>query len=114
MAVTPQEFFSKNMKWFALAFFLLFIFSSVRSCNHNMGVKITEKHNMHTIDSLTKNRDILLETIKEKDFRIEQLNEKLDIATKYGNDFRTLAEQATKRNTTIINNIPKEDTTKRK
>ena len=73
-----------------------------------------EKHNMHTIDSLTKNRDILLETIKEKDLKIEQLNEKLEISNKYGNDFRTLAEQATKRNTTIINNIPKEDTIKRK
>ena len=40
MAQTPQEFFNKNMKWFALALLFLFLFGLVRNCNHSMGMKI--------------------------------------------------------------------------
>lgn len=41
MAVTPQQFFSKNLKWITLALFFLFAFKSVQSCNRNMRLNIT-------------------------------------------------------------------------
>jgi hypothetical protein len=59
MAQTPQQFFEKNVKWFAIAFFVLFCFKVVQGCNRNMGMRISEKKAVYTIDSLTKKADIL-------------------------------------------------------
>lgn len=64
MSQTPEQFFTKNMRWFALAFFLLFFFKSVQSCNRNMGTRVTEKKTTYTIDSLTKKADLLERTLE--------------------------------------------------
>ena len=37
--MTPQAFFSKNIKWFTLAFCLLFLFQCTKTCNRNTQLK---------------------------------------------------------------------------
>jgi hypothetical protein len=114
MAQSPQEFFSKNTKWIALILLFLLIITLIRNCNHNIGIRIAEKQYKYTIDSLNKKVDILSDTLKEKAFEIRGLRDRIGLENKRATDFQTIAEQATKRNTTIINNIQKDDTTKRK
>lgn len=117
MAITPQEFFSKNMKWFALAFFVLFLFKSVQSCNRNMGTRITEKEYKHTIDSLTKKYDILeresTATIKELEFQLKIERKNAEDADKRANAVQSVAEKI-RANTTVNVRGAEIDTTRRK
>ena len=52
MALTPQQFFSKNLKWIALIIFILFIFKTVQSCNRDMSLNMTKGEYIYQIDSL--------------------------------------------------------------
>ena len=119
MAMTPQQFFSKNMKWFALALLILFLFNSVRSCNRNMGTRITEKQYKHTIDSLTKKYDILEKqssaTIKEFEFQLKLESKKAEDANKRADAVQSVAEKIKSNTTTTVNVRGAEvDTAKRK
>ena len=53
MAVTPQQFFSKNMKWIVLVLFILFMVKSVQSCNRNMTITQLDTEITHLNDSLS-------------------------------------------------------------
>lgn len=104
MAVTPQQFFSKNMKWFTLAFLILFLFKSIQGCNRNMGTRLSEKETKHTIDSLQKNNDILLDSIKRLQFTIRQTEMKLEAANEkadYANKRADAVTEVAKRNNII-------------
>jgi hypothetical protein len=104
MGITPQQFFSKNMKWFALAFFILFLFKSMQSCNRNMGTRISEKEYRHTIDSLTKKHDILIDSIKRLQFTIKQTEIELGAANErveYANKRADAVTEVAKRNNVI-------------
>lgn len=107
MAITPQEFFSKNMKWFALAFFILFLFKSVQSCNRNMGTRTTEKEYKHTIDSLTKKYDILerqsSNRIRDLEFELRLETEKTEEANKRAAAIQSVAEKVKTNTTTTVN-----------
>lgn len=107
MAITPQQFFSKNMKWFALAFLLLFLFKEIQSCNRNMGTKLTEKEYKHTIDSLEKKYDILdKETssmIKRIEFELKLEKEKAIEANKRADAIQSVAEKIKSNTTTTVN-----------
>lgn len=117
MAQTPQDFFSKNMKWFTLAFFILFLFKSVQSCNRNMGTRVNEKEYKHTIDSLTKKYDILERestvTIKQLEFELQLEREKAGEANKRAEAVQSVAEKI-RANTTVNVRGAEVDTTKRK
>jgi len=115
MAQTPQEFFEKNIKWFALAFFILFLFKSVQSCNRNMGVRVTEKQAKHMIDSLNKDRNQLVDTVKTLRWENKILKNSLEGEKSIRQAVQSVAEKQAGKNTTINNNItiPK-DTTKNK
>jgi hypothetical protein len=107
MAQTPQQFFSKNMKWFALALLCLLIVGSVRSCNHNMGARITEKEYKHTIDSLTKKYDILEKessaAIKQLEFQLKLESKKAEDADKRADAIQSVAEKIKSNTTTTVN-----------
>lgn len=114
MAQTPQEFFNKNLKWITIVIIVLSMFGAIRSCNNNMGTRITDKKNAHTIDSLLKKVDILerqLELCKTgskiKDDFIDSY--KLQKEAEY--DIR---RKEAEKKVTINNNItiPKDTTTK--
>lgn len=107
MTMTPQDFFSKNMKWFALAFFILFLFGSVKNCNRNMGTKLSEKEYKHTIDSLTKKYDILerqsSSRIKDLEFELILEKEKAEEANKRAAAIQSVAEKVKTNTTTTVN-----------
>lgn len=115
MAQTPQQFFEKYMKWFALAFLLLFLFKSVQSCNRNMGTRVTEKQTKHMVDSLNKDRNQLVDTVKTLRWENKILRNSLESEKSIRQAVQSVAEKQAGKNTTIINNIPNlSDTTKRK
>jgi len=119
MAVTPQQFFEKNMKWVALILLFLLMFKFMQGCNRNMGNTIKEKTYVHTIDSLNKKYNSLKEesqdSIKKLNFELRLSSEK----TKSANDRATAVQSAVeklKSNTTITVKGAEEvkDTTKKK
>lgn len=117
MERTPQQFFSKNMKWFTLVFFILFLLKSVQSCNRNMGNRIIEKQYKHTIDSLTKKYDIFeKETttiIRQLEFELKLEKEKAGEANRRAEAVQSVAEKI-RANTTVNVRGAEVDTTKRK
>jgi len=117
MGTTPQQFLSKNMKWFALAFLFLFLFKSIQSCNRNMGTRLTEKEYKHTIDSLTKKYDIFeKETttiIRQLEFELKLEKEKAGEANRRAEAVQSVAEKI-RANTTVNVRGAEVDTTKRK
>jgi hypothetical protein len=119
MSQTPQQFFEKYMRWFALAFLILFLFKSVQSCNRNMGTRHTEKEYKHTIDSLTKKYDILERVssarIKELEFELRLQSEKAGDADKRAAAIQSVAEKIKSNTTTTVNvRGAQADTTKKK
>lgn len=107
MGTTPQQFFSKNMKWFALALLFLFLFKSIQSCNRNMGTRSTEKEYKYTIDSLTKKYDILEKestaTIKQLEFELKLEREKATAAEQRATAIQSVAEKIKSNTTTTVN-----------
>jgi hypothetical protein len=116
MAQTPQQFFEKNMKWFALAFLCLFLFKSLQTCNRKMVTRISEKEYKHTIDSLTKKYDILekssSDTIKKLHFEIKLQTEKAGEADKRATAVQSVAEKM-RANTTVNVRGAQIDTTRK-
>jgi hypothetical protein len=117
MATTPQQFFEKNMKWFALALLVLFLFKSVQSCNRNMGTSLTEKEYKHTIDSLEKKYDILYKEtsvrIGELEFQLKLEKKRAEDADKRADAIQSVAEKM-RSNTTVNVRGAEIDTMKRK
>ena len=115
MAVTPQQFFSNNMKWCALAFFILFLFKSVQSCNRNMGTVSKEKEYKNTIDSLTKKVHILENDNKQLSFELQFQTEKAEESERRAIAIQSVAEKIKSNTTTTVNVRGAEvDTIKRK
>jgi predicted ribosome quality control (RQC) complex YloA/Tae2 family protein len=115
MAQTPQQFFEKNMRWFALAFLLLFLFKSVQSCNRNMGTRVTEKQNKHLIDSLQKNITDLNDSIKTVNWKNKMLESQAESEKRKAEAVQSVAEKIKSNTTTTVNVRGAEiDTIKRK
>jgi uncharacterized protein YoxC len=113
--MTPQEFFSKNMKWFALAFLFLFLIKSVQSCNRNMEITANEKKSTYLIDSLKTSESNLLDSIKNLNFELKIATIKVENANKNAKDVKDVAEKVKTNTTTTLNIRGAEvDTTKRK
>ncbi len=117
MAMTPQQFLDKNMKWFALIFLLLLGFKSVQSCNRNMKLNITSGQYIHQIDSLKRDNFILerecSDTIKKLNFELRLKDEQVKAAEKNANDVKN-AVQSVKQNINLNIKGAEQDTSKRK
>lgn len=104
MATTPHQFFSKNMKWFALAFLFLFLFKSIQSCNRNMQLNMGSKKYIEQIDSLTKEyseyKEITQDSIKKLNFKLKLANEQAEAAKERANAVQSAVEKV-RSNTTI-------------
>jgi hypothetical protein len=117
--MTPEQFFERSYKWFALAFFVLFLFKSVQSCNRNMLLSIDKKTYIHTIDSLDKKYYRLEKestaTIDQLRFELRLQSEKAGEADKRATAVQSVAEKMRANTTTTINVKGAEvDTTKNK
>ena len=86
MATTPQEFFSKNMKWFALALLFLLMIKSVQSSNRKTLLNMGSKQYIEQIDSLKILYDNYYsdsqDSIKKLNFELKLANEQVNAANK--------------------------------
>lgn len=117
MATTPEQFFTKNMKWIALVLLLLLLFKFMQGCNRNMGYSIKEKQYTHTIDSLNNKYTNLKEeskdTIKKLNFELRLQSEKAGDADKRATAVQSVAEKM-RANTTVNVRGAEIDTNKKK
>jgi uncharacterized membrane protein YhiD involved in acid resistance len=105
--MSPEQFFTKNMKWFALALLFLFLLKSVQSCNRKMSLSITQKEYIHTIDSLDKKYYKLQrefdDTTKILNFQLRLQSEKAVSADQRASAIQSVAEKLKSNTTTTVN-----------
>lgn len=105
MAMTPKDFFSKNMKWIALGLFFLFMLKSIQSCNRGTLLDMDKKQYIHIIDSLTIKYDryykLSQDSIKELNFELRMANKNAESANDKANAVQNAVEKF-KTNTTIV------------
>jgi len=119
MAITPQEFFTRNLKWITLVLVLLLIFKFVQGCNRNMGTNMDQKKYIHEIDSLKKKYNdyyrLSQDSIKELNFQLRFSKEQYKAANERADAIENAVEKI-RSNTTITVKGAEEvvDTNKRK
>ena len=121
MATTPEQFFSKNMKWFALALLFLFLFKSTQSCNRKMQLDMGTKGYIEQIDSLkklhTEYKETSQDSIQKLNFELRMANEHAKSADQRANAVQSAVEKIKSNTTTTVVVKGAEeirDTTKRK
>jgi len=106
MAITPQHFFEKNMKWIALTLLFLLMFKSIQSCNRNMRLSITSKDYIHQIDSIQNKYDTYYkesqDSIKKLNFKLELANEHAKAADQRADAIQTAVEKVKSNTTTTV------------
>ena len=85
MATTPQQFFSKNMKWVLLVVSILFVVKSVQSCNRNMVITNMNSEIVHLNDSLSTTYGTEKETLLLQLRECEKDNTQLEYEVKLAN-----------------------------
>ena len=65
MATTPEQFFSKNMKWIALVLFILLSFKTIQSCNRDTLLNIESSQYVEEIDSLKTAHNIEVDSLQD-------------------------------------------------
>ena len=75
--MTPQVFFSKNCKYFAIAFFALFMMRSFQSCNRSNQITQMQQKYDTIVSSLQTQNNLLLDSIKTLQFSISMANQKV-------------------------------------
>jgi len=125
MAQTPQEFFSKNLKWITIGLLILFLFKFTQSCNRNMSLNIIETKHTVVIDSLENVIDSIqtdyfflqreYEIASEKfNFELKLEQSKADAANQRAASIQSVAEKIKSNTTTTLNIRGAEvDTTKK-
>jgi len=84
MGTTPQQFFTKNMKWILLVVSLLFFVKTFQSCNRNMTIGHLNEEIVELNDSLntmysTEKEELVLQLQECKSENIT-LQHKVDLA----------------------------------
>lgn len=122
MATTPEQFFSKNMKWFALGLLFLFLFKTTQSCNRKMQLNMGTKQYVEQIDSL-KNlyhsyKEEAQDSIKKLNFELRFATEKAQSANDRASAVQSAVEKIKSNTTTTVvvkgAEEVKEDTSKKK
>jgi len=85
MGTTPQQFFSKNMKWILLVVSILFVVKSVQSCNRNMVITNMNTEIIHLNDSLSATYGTEKETLLLQLRECEKENTQLEYEVKLAN-----------------------------
>lgn len=84
MGTTPEEFFSKNLKYITILIFALFIIKNVQSCSRKMSNNILKNDIEYLEDSLNtfhgSEKTLLLEQLNTADDSIQELNYELRLA----------------------------------
>ena len=98
--MTPEQFLNKNMRWFAYAFLLLFLFKSMQSCNRSIQLNTSTIKYEYVVDSLKSNNDYLKDSIKDLKFELNLAKEHAQSADEKANAVQSVVEKL-KTNTTI-------------
>lgn len=110
MGMTPQEFFTKNMKWIVMILSLLFVIKSIQSCNRGMALDTLDKTNVEYVDSISSmyegilaEKDVNINTLTieltECRYEVKLANAQADGANKRADAVQSTAEK-TRSNTT--------------
>lgn len=100
MATTPEQFFSKNMKWFTLALLFLFLFKFTQSCNRKTKLDMGTKQYIEQIDSLKNLYINSQDSIKKINFELKLAKEQAKGANDRASAVQNAVEKL-KSNTTI-------------
>jgi len=98
--MTPQIFLQKYCKFFAIGFFALFLMKSMQSCNRNSQLLVQKIDYLITIDSLTKQTQKDLDSIKQLRFELKIANNQTLSANEKASAIQNAVEKM-KSNTTI-------------
>lgn len=105
--MTPEQFFTKNMKWIALGLLFLFLFKSMQSCNRKTSLSMTQKEYIHTIDSLNIKYNKLEKettaTITQLQYELKLQSERAGEADKRATAVQSVAEKIRANTTTTVN-----------
>jgi len=110
MAITPEQFFKKNMKWILLVVTVLFLVKSVQSCNRNMTITNLSDEIIQLNDSLsttfgTEKEELLIQLrdceklTSDLEHNVKLANSQRDEANKRADAVQSTAEK-TRSNTT--------------
>jgi hypothetical protein len=97
---TPENFISKNLKWFALIFLFLFLVKSVQSCNRGTQIKTTKAEYSHYVDSMKNVEKQYITRIDSLNFELRFEKEKTFSARERADAIQNAVEKV-KTNTTI-------------
>lgn len=111
--MTPEQFFTKNMKWIALILLFLLLFKSIQSCNRNTMKSMSNKQYTHVIDSLNTKYNESTATIKQLEFELKLQSEKAGAADQRASAVQSVAEKI-RANTTVNIRGAEKDTVKNK
>ena len=104
--MTPQIFFERYCKWFALGLLFLFLFKTVQSCNRNMKLNISSGTYIHQIDSLKQQyynyHELTQDSIKRLNFELRLANEKVNAANEKANAVQSAVEKIKSNTTTTV------------
>jgi hypothetical protein len=103
MAITPQQFFERNCKWFLFAIIALFLFKTVQSCNRGMKLDISSGQYVHEIDSLKNKYNVYYKFSQDS---IKELNYELKLVKGTGTAAKSELERLTSER---INSLEKEN-----
>ena len=101
--MTPEQFFSKNLKWITLLLLFLFLLKSVQSCNRNTTISIKEKQYTYVVDSLKKQYVELEKVNSQLHFELKLQSEKAGEADKRATAVQSVAEKIRANTTTTVN-----------
>jgi len=101
---TPQQFFTRNIKWFTIAFFCLFLFKNIQSCNRKTALNMGVSQYIEIIDSLENKYNtyyqISQDSIKVLNFELKLAVEQAKAANQKAEAVQNTIERI-KQNTTI-------------
>lgn len=78
--MTPQLFFSKNCKYFAMAFLALFLFKTMQSCNRANQITTIEQKYDTIVASLRQQNTLLLDSVKSLQFTLSMAQQQVKSA----------------------------------
>lgn len=106
MATTPEQFLSKNAKWIALVFLVLFLFKTTQSCNRNTQIRMGTKSYAVQIDSIQKEynayKEMAQDSIKKLNFELKLANEHANSANQRAEAVQSAVEKIKSNTTTTV------------
>jgi hypothetical protein len=117
--MTPQIFFERNCKWFALILLLLLGFKSMQSCNRNTKLKMGSAQYIEQIDSLKNIHNtyykITQDSIKELNYELKLAKEQVHAANERADAVQTAVEKVRSNTTITVKGVEEvKDTNKNK